>query len=1094
MLLQYAIFYKQYGVRRAQQLVSPLVYGMDMLHFSRNALFHYVSYDGAMLDPDINNIYLTNYNKRITIEYMLSLSSLEGNPRHKQAAILQLIKPFINSHKQYKYVKNAELVNKDPYSLIVINHAYLNVLYKYVATPMAQYYKWLNTEKTLWNKVTEIANVSNREQYIFYTLPDVLPSISSLKLFTIKLNKNILKLFDTPGKMFILEMWKWLDPIHRANSLLSVIPENALDKVNIVFTHNGKWSVINLKYLDQWRESPDKEPIPNMVHYSGLIMQKLFLKYIMQLISQSHPLAEDIMEDIAENENPENRAVTDDGTAIEPIENDHGDNEEGLSNIPIGIVKSEMKYTTLKTQHDSIGDSNDELLKLSDSSDFDKLMNILDKELDDLEYLEKQNLLNKKVVLDGEEEDKSIIVAKNSDGSKTTLATIEVAVVKTAEQVMKEINTPRPDLELLKSQLEEYAGYGIMSASDYRKAVKDIEKFNTIPDPNNPSALLANSITVTKEDILINKEDTVLDNTINVEDKSMLNSSIKAYDKTYVSKVMSKDIKSMVTHMQSAGIIIEDYKIIKDKTILGEYEYHEIKMRPISGKSSTVRFKLPVITEDATFINNNNKYSLRKQRVDLPIRKIKPNVVALSSYYGKTFIQCSEYTRNDHIQWIFKQLNTIINSGEKNLIERIYPGNVYNGYLDAPWIFNAMSDMFISIQATTFDLNFSKEWRINNVDPKILKEIESTGGMVCGITRKLKKIIFVKKDNLFYMLDNGVETLAGNIYTILGLNEYEAPVDFASVRIFAKTIPIAIILGYLLGFDVLLKSLNVEYKVIDKVRGSGKITENDHWSFSFKDKVYIFSRKDKEASLIMGGFKAYGKYIDKYEAELFNSQEVYMNILEEQNLGSIYLKEIDNSNDLFIDPITKSVLEEMHMPLTYIGLFYKAVEMLTIYNNPDFQDMDYMRIRGYERFAGAVYKELAHAVRAFKSRSIRGRSQIELNPYAVWSNITTDPSVKLTEDINPIQNLKEAEAVTYVGEGGRDKATLVRETRGYHKTDIGIISEATSDSSDAGVNTYLSANPNFKNVRGIPEKVDKILNSSRLSTSALLAPGSDHDD
>ena len=69
-------------------------------------------------------------------------------------------------------------------------------------------------------------------------------------------------------------------------------------------------------------------------------------------------------------------------------------------------------------------------------------------------------------------------------------------------------------------------------------------------------------------------------------------------------------------------------------------------------------------------------------------------------------------------------------------------------------------------------------------------------------------------------------------------------------------------------------------------------------------------------------------------------------------------------------------------------------------------------------------------------------------------------------EINPIKNLKEREAVTYNGVGGRTSRSMTRSTRIYHKNDMGIISESTVDSSDVAINTYMSADPIFDSLRG----------------------------
>ena len=97
---------------------------------------------------------------------------------------------------------------------------------------------------------------------------------------------------------------------------------------------------------------------------------------------------------------------------------------------------------------------------------------------------------------------------------------------------------------------------------------------------------------------------------------------------------------------------------------------------------------------------------------------------------------------------------------------------------------------------------------------------------------------------------------------------------------------------------------------------------------------------------------------------------------------------------------------------------------------------------------------------------------MDVNPYAIWRSITTDPAVVVANEINPIQNLKETEAVTYGGNGGRSGTTMVKHTREYHVNDLGTMSEATVDSSDVGINVFLSANPNFTSVRGISRRLD----------------------
>ena len=119
-----------------------------------------------------------------------------------------------------------------------------------------------------------------------------------------------------------------------------------------------------------------------------------------------------------------------------------------------------------------------------------------------------------------------------------------------------------------------------------------------------------------------------------------------------------------------------------------------------------------------------------------------------------------------------------------------------------------------------------------------------------------------------------------------------------------------------------------------------------------------------------------------------------------------------------------------------------------------------------------------------------------MHPFAVWKRIDLDPSKQTVSEINPIQDLKEMEAVTYSGTGGRMSRSMTKKSREYHPNDMGVISEATTDSSDVAINTFLSADPQFKSLRGTakPYVIGKTGATALLSTSALISPSSDKDD
>lgn len=475
----------------------------------------------------------------------------------------------------------------------------------------------------------------------------------------------------------------------------------------------------------------------------------------------------------------------------------------------------------------------------------------------------------------------------------------------------------------------------------------------------------------------------------------------------------------------------------------------------------------------------------------LPIRKIDENTVALTTYYGKNFVTRSRKKSESYANWLINQI-TKADMIENSYITKVAPGQVFDNRVKAPYIYSALASSFKLIKAGKYTLMFSYHERNTiGVPETLIPILEQNGKVLVGITDSNNPVV-VDTDNNFHIYQNEQFTPIGDIFNVLQLNQQAAPVDFVEVRIFSKTVPVGLVLCYFLGFKNVLKLLDAKYRVVEGRRVKDLL--DYEFPITFKNETYVFSRKNESISLIIAGLLQYEKMIKLYDSELFDSKDIYLNLLSSKGLGSLYIRELELSDQMFVDSITKSILEEMGEPTTFKGLLVRATELLKEYYHPDPQDMSYMRIRGYERLSGFVYKDLTAAVRQFKNRNISGKSKIEMSPYQVWSDIMSDPSVKLPEDTNPIQNLKEMEVVTYTGDGGRSKQTMTKPSRSYHPNDMGVISESTVDSGDVGINAYLSPNPNFKSVRGLI-KQDKSLNTTTLlSTSANLSVGASGDN
>lgn len=638
---------------------------------------------------------------------------------------------------------------------------------------------------------------------------------------------------------------------------------------------------------------------------------------------------------------------------------------------------------------------------------------------------------------------------------------------------------------------DQLANEGLLSAAEYKRYEKISTAHQSIKDPYTGKGSIVEGMKVKPEDVVI-EGPTQLNDVAGVTDKSMLETTLQDFDSRYVKDVLPKDIVGSVMNINNAGVAVTDYDVEKIEDVANEYEIHTVKLNPVRGKSSTIRFKVPSVREDGSYVANGVKYRLRLQRADVPIRKVSPNKVALTSYYGKVFIQRSTKVVHDYGKWLGKTIRSIGLDNDDTRVTKLKSARSITDEIKVPRLYTALGNHFLSFTSSGVDFYFNYDKREEHFGKDVVSAVEKDGRVIIGLSKG--KPVVVDGDNTLYtVVDKKLEVL-GKIEDVVNLERSKAPVDVAELKIFSKVVPLGVAIAYYTGLKTLIRSLPGKVKRV--VTGERFTLSDDEFSIKFEDETLIVSREDTLTALLLSGFNHYKKDIVRYSVHEFNKEDVYLNVLESHGLSARYLNELNLMRDMFIDPITREILEGMEEPTTWLPLLRRAGELLLIDYAPSETDLAFMRIRGYERIAGAVYGELVNSMRNYVVKEGMGNAAVDMKPFAVWQRINEDPSVTLVEESNPIKNVNEKEAVTFMGEGGRGRTSMVARTRVYGENDMGTISEATVDSGDVAINTYTVANPKFTSLRGTTARYDgkNAGPASLISTGALISPAATHDD
>ena len=631
---------------------------------------------------------------------------------------------------------------------------------------------------------------------------------------------------------------------------------------------------------------------------------------------------------------------------------------------------------------------------------------------------------------------------------------------------------------------------GVISVSEHKRIQRNANSYKELVSVSGERMEDFRQIKPEKQ--LIEKKPKFKDS-VSVLDKSMLSCALEDFVPRYVEELLQKDIANAVLAPLKAGIAVVGYKATKHEDAMGAYYEHVVRLAPVVGKPSTIRYKLPVVDRDGVFKTNGVKYRLKHQRGDVPIRKTANNRVALTSYYGKCFITRGRLSRQNYRDWALNCLsNALLNSSENSAYSNPVFGNVSSGEIVSSPTYYSISQGVSSFDYDGYRFYFKKQDAHAASDPSLIKQLEVKSRFIVGVSTA--GYVLVDNNDQAYQYKDGQISELGSFGKYLGLPMSGSPNETITVGVFGKDIPIGYVLGMKLGLSGLISILGVKYREVP-AGGRLGLTE-DEYALTFSDTSYVFSRKDRLAAMIIGSYDEYWKTLRAYSAQSFDKPGAYINLLENNGLGIRYSREIDLMFQMFVDPITKDLLEQMNEPTTLRGLLFRAAQMLLDDTYSHEMDGAFMRIKGYERIAGAVYAETVQSIRVHNSRQGKSTAPVEMNPYAVWRRIVEDPSKVQVQEINPIKQIKESEALTYAGTGGRGKRSMTGKTREYLPNDMGLVSESTVDSSDVGINIHMSASPNITTLRGLTQRFDFKRDgaASILSTASLVSVATDQDD
>lgn len=1159
--LELANWIYRYSVRTQGNFPNPKAYPIESWNLPKNVAIHYLPKGKTDLGPEEDFFPLRDFTRQHYVKHIEDMTQKEGSPRFLSAfQINNMIRYYYQKNRKVKRVPKLATALLDKRLPIVFNYAMIPLRWRYLPTAWTRIQRWNNLYGTLCDSIAELAKTSTRNHLIFFNLPETIPprgkfhavedfeenadqlglaakqqaeyykgplasderrNTTFRDLFAPAINDleriigkadldksaDAFEAFDEAAlgwddsgeinlegcdcdlgfeawsrvtigwfpdddSLQIADLWRWFSE-NREESKLNAIQPSEFDKVYLVFLVGGRFSVLSMGEANKWREKSGVQTITQQFHnYLSNLMA-------FRQIDQKDIILETIPETHQDKSSTIGVVLSPDSD-LKPVDDDTDDPDEDTDHTPskgerLGSISPQFAGGRQLALTDKVV----ELNELDDQN----ITEVTDEEISDLPPERSERVLQKPDAI----ADKVIMVDTSNP--------LEGAIARNSAALFSK---------------------GLISRAEHDRHIRLSRKYKEIKVGGQTLEKLA---TPPKE-LIWNFKPATIPDIKNVVDKGMLESSLINFDKDYVKEVMHHDVANMVLAIQKGGIAVTGFERTQFSDALSKTMDYRVKVSPIGGKESTLAFQIPIVDGNGKYKINGVRYYMRKLRADKPIRKINTHEVALSSYYGKLFVERSSKKVTSYDNWIITAITADMLSDKPTVTTAVY-GNSYGEDQPAPRIYSAIAQHYIELTIAGIEFKFDYDNLYKNFPEALI------------IKKRNPPIPVGKKGtSIVYMDRHGELTVngssIGNIPKLMGISEDSAPAEIVVLRVMGQEIPIGIVLAYMMGINRLADRLyNGRSSFVAtedwlsgypecegmvsfendtpaapgvyprrRIKGAKRDTAANEFEIVFADEVWVLPKDRSYASMIFASLNQWKKELRTVQVSELNDKSFFTPMFIAQGLSGRYINEIGLIEDMYLDPIAIENLEAMNEPTNMRDLFIRAADMLVDDAHKSDLDTSLMLVKGYERMPGAVYKAVVDSVRNYRNKPLTGKGSVDLNPFEVLTSLQKDPSVSIVEDSNVIHNLKEKENMTYSGTGGRSKRAMVRRTRAFHKSDLGVRSEAGVDSGDVGINMFMPPNPNITSLRGTVQTVDpsKVSPTQLVSTSMLTSPFAEYDD
>lgn len=569
--------------------------------------------------------------------------------------------------------------------------------------------------------------------------------------------------------------------------------------------------------------------------------------------------------------------------------------------------------------------------------------------------------------------------------------------------------------------------------------------------------------------------------------------------RTYEKEMMDKDIVAVFNQLEKLpdGFDVLNIEVSDISTISELVKNWKVTLKSKqSGLQNVINVRIPIV-KNGEFFSGGKWFNIGKQDFPIPILKVNPKKVILTTNYNKISVNRYDTKSLVDVGMLVKLIDKETDANGVN--KYVKPGG--STYANSSYMTTIEFDEFakrwsyIKCKETHMEIYFNMNECFKKYGFVTVAENEFCCGMVnkvpvvinteSGLTRENKTLTEVILDNLPQEIREAY------------MKQKPTKVHMYSEILIGIKIPLGVACCAWEGITEFLNKTRAEHKYVDK-----SFNDLGYIKIPFKDKVLAIKNTLSNQLLFNGLYKLPTKShtVAEFDVPIMDQSSIYIDIFD-QLFFTTYsqLTTFISRYKFFVDPITYEVCNHYNLPNDLVGMLIYASNILCDNEHVDETNASLYRIRSTEIIPAILHYNLAVAVSKYNNTSgskARG-NKLSLTANCVINDLMNVETVAPISALNPIVELHTREAISkkgYAGvneSGGGGKVFTVQK-RSFDKTMISKIAMSTPNSAEVGVSRQLVVDPNIESIRGytrVYSPDDPKTDLQLSSFSELLTPG-----